>query len=122
MTARAIRSISKSPTRNRLQRRRLRRRSSRLIKCPTPTEMRKVEIAPDSFSLTSIYIELFFGEACLANATGFAWEHNDKYYLITNWHVATGKHPDDNQPLSKVDSLPDKLVIFLFDSEERDDP
>ena len=45
----------------------------------------------DQFSLSTTPIELYFNATVLGTATGFVWSIDDKAYLITNWHVVTGR-------------------------------
>lgn len=47
----------------------------------------------------------------LSNATGFIVSHGDQHYLVTNWHVATGRRTDNGTPLSPTAALPDELGI-----------
>lgn len=46
----------------------------------------------DHFSLTTVPIECFFNQTSLGHATSFVWKHDDdRHFLITNWHVVTGR-------------------------------
>jgi hypothetical protein len=52
----------------------------------------------DQFSLTTVPLELFYKnrargtETPLGTATAFVWKHYDnKHFLITNWHVVSGR-------------------------------
>lgn len=37
------------------------------------------------------------------------------HFLVTNWHVVTGRHPDTNQPLSPSGAVdPDSLAVWLY--------
>jgi len=74
-------------------------------------------IKPDPLSLSSLFLELLFGEMQLGIATGFVWEHERINYLITNWHVMTGFHPQTGQPISESGATPDILRIWLHNSE-----
>lgn len=49
-----------------------------------------------------------------ALGTGFLWAHNEKIYLITNWHNVTGIDPYTNKLLS--DFIPNQLCVRLFKS------
>lgn len=71
-------------------------------------------ITPDPFSFTSSYIELIYGSEILGIATGFIWELNDTFYLVTNWHVFSGIDPNTDQPIDKKGgSVPDSLSVYL---------
>jgi hypothetical protein len=45
----------------------------------------------DQFSLSTTPIELYFNQTVLGTATGFVWNIADNFYLVTNWHVVTGR-------------------------------
>jgi hypothetical protein len=52
-----------------------------------------------------------FGETELSTATGFVVTRGDRHYLITNWHVATGRRPDTNEVISPTGGVPDNLAV-----------
>jgi hypothetical protein len=64
-------------------------------------------------SVIPLHIEQFFGEQLLGTATGFAIRHNNKNFIITNWHAVTGKHPETKECLHSQAALPNKLKIWL---------
>ncbi|MBB4237675.1 S1 family peptidase [Rhizobium esperanzae] len=41
----------------------------------------------DHFTLTTIPLEQYFCDTFLGHGTGFVWQLQDKFYLVTNWHV-----------------------------------
>jgi hypothetical protein len=47
----------------------------------------------------------------LAFATGFVVVYQEMHYLITNWHVAAGRNPEDGQPMASTAEIPDQLVV-----------
>lgn len=57
-------------------------------------------------SVQSLYIQTFNNSTKLSTATGFVFKSKTRSYLITNWHVATNKHPvtkdwiDPKNPIS----------------------
>jgi hypothetical protein len=53
----------------------------------------------DDFSLKPIYLETYLKSVKIGVATGFAIKDNNSYFLCTNWHVVTCRHPDNNQPI-----------------------
>ena len=69
----------------------------------------------DDLSLTSLFLKLYShagGSARhLSDATGFVVRFGARYYLITNWHVLAGRHPETLQPLSPTSALPDQVRI-----------
>lgn len=46
----------------------------------------------DRFSLCTIPLELLANGTPMGNATSFIWKSREQHYLITNWHVITGKN------------------------------
>ena len=65
----------------------------------------------DPLSVTSLYLKLQVRGNLLSTATGFIVEHNAKHFLITNWHVLSGKNPDTGLPLSPTAGIPDEVRI-----------
>jgi hypothetical protein len=48
----------------------------------------------DQYSLTTVPLELCANGHVIGIATGFIWTRHDKNYLITNWHVVTGRNAE----------------------------
>ena len=46
----------------------------------------------DRFSLCTVPLELLENGKPMGVATGFIWKHGQQHYLITNWHVITGRN------------------------------
>jgi len=67
-----------------------------------------------SYQLTnqSYFINMFFGETFLTTATGFFFKYKDKPYFITNYHVATGRKPENGKTIDKNCAIPNKMCIF----------
>jgi hypothetical protein len=63
----------------------------------------------DSFSMTTVPIEQFFNSTRLGAATSFIWKHTDDFYLITNWHVVTGRSAVTGKHLWDHAAEPNKL-------------
>src|ERR1700722_9052782 len=53
----------------------------------------------DPYSLTTVPLEQCANGNAFGSATGFIWRRSDKHYLITNWHVVTGKDAVTGEPL-----------------------
>jgi hypothetical protein len=47
----------------------------------------------------------------LSVATGFFYQHNGRSFLITNYHVVSGRHPDSGTVLDPSGLCPDSLVL-----------
>ena len=46
----------------------------------------------DAFSLTTVPVEQLANGTPMKSATALVWKHGPQHYLITNWHVVTGKN------------------------------
>jgi hypothetical protein len=49
-------------------------------------------IEVDAFSLVTVPVQQLANGKPLNSATAFVWQHGHQYYLITNWHVVTGRN------------------------------
>lgn len=76
----------------------------------------KVKIDP--LSVTSFYLKLRVNANLLSNATGIIVEHNSKYFLVTNWHVLSGRHAETGKPLSPTAGIPDEVRIAHHDKSQ----
>jgi hypothetical protein len=66
----------------------------------------------DPLSVTSLYLKVNVNGILLANATGFAVEEGGNVYLVTNWHVLSGRHPETGDPISKKTAgIPDEIRV-----------
>ena len=72
-------------------------------------EERQIRIDP--LTGTSLYLELLVNGNLLGKATGIAVQIDDVPYLITNWHVLSGRHPDTNAVSSPTGATPDEIRI-----------
>ena len=68
-----------------------------------------------NLTLSSVYIELFLTEQSekpIAIGTAFTINLNSPdWFLITNWHCVTGRHPDTKKPLS---DFPDPEIMKVY--------
>lgn len=67
----------------------------------------------DPLSCVSLHLECYLQGARIGFGTGFVVKKNQTNYLITNWHVVTGRNPNDGQPLAR-DGLTDPDVIAIW--------
>lgn len=65
----------------------------------------------DPLSCTSLRVELRALGNSLSTGTAFVVEHEEESYLITNWHVLSGRKPEDGQPMSATGAIPDEIAI-----------
>jgi len=68
-------------------------------------------ISSDSLSLSTYYLRMKFSETdtILATGTGFVYEFDQVYYMITNGHNVTGVNPETKQRLSSHIGFPDVI-------------
>ncbi|EMR6494539.1 TPA: trypsin-like peptidase domain-containing protein [Klebsiella pneumoniae] len=64
-------------------------------------------------SLRSLFIEPYFNDMPLAEATAFIIEHNGKLFLITNRHNVTGRNQTTDECLSKHGAIPNKIKVHF---------
>ena len=72
----------------------------------------------DPQSTQSLFLELFFGNALLSSATGFVVQRGGTYFLITNWHVVTGRDAETEKVLSPTAAIPDTLRIIYHTKDQ----
>lgn len=65
-------------------------------------------------SIASFLTELFFNDMSLGTATSFAYKYKNNKYLITNYHVAYGRNPENGQSLNKMGSIPNKMSVYFY--------
>jgi hypothetical protein len=71
------------------------------------------QIMIDPLSAQSLLIEVSVNGHVLSTATGFIIRRDDTDFLITNWHVVTGRDSETEQPLSPTAAVPDTIRIVL---------
>lgn len=68
----------------------------------------------DPLSYVALHIEAYFNDTPLGSATGFLVVNKNKKYLITNWHVVSGRDPITDAPLDiKTSGIPNKLHVWM---------
>jgi S1-C subfamily serine protease len=73
-------------------------------------------INPDFLSLVTQQIAIGFEEtdAIFSTGSSFFYQYQERLFLVTNWHNATGRNPSSGQPLSNNHSgIPDVFVTYL---------
>jgi len=67
----------------------------------------------DPLSSVSLHLECYLQEKIIGLGTGFIVVNNETNYLITNWHVVTGRNPNNGQPLTNTgEADPDTIGIW----------
>jgi len=74
------------------------------------------EVTIDRFSVAPLYVEQCVktesGLQEIGRATGFVVNHRSSHFLITNWHVVTGRHPSTGEPSRADGQTPTHLAIY----------
>ena len=59
-----------------------------------------------------VHLTMCFGERQLSTGSGVFYKKDDKYYVVTAWHNATGRHTETLDFLDKkYSSVPDNIII-----------
>jgi len=66
----------------------------------------------DKYSIATVPLDQFFSTTHLGLATGFVWEEGGRPFLVTNWHVVSGKNPQTGKHLSATAAEPDRLQVL----------
>jgi len=66
----------------------------------------------DPLTVVSTSLELYAGSNALGSGTGFIVQREAAPFLITNWHVLSGRNPRTNQPLSSTGAVPDNIAVW----------
>ena len=70
------------------------------------------QILIDPLTVRPLYLIQIKGDQTLGTATGFIVQKENSYYLITNWHVVSGRNPTTNQIVHPSSQVPDALYIW----------
>ena len=60
---------------------------------------------------STCFIELHCKGYIIGKATGFFWKSENISYLISNWHIFSGREPTTGQPKNSDGAIPDTLEI-----------
>ncbi|CUI84843.1 trypsin-like peptidase domain-containing protein [Achromobacter sp. 2789STDY5608621] len=69
-------------------------------------------------SQASYFVSSRFNEVELSTATAFFVLRKSKMYLITNWHVVSGRNPETGKCLSDTCALPNNLLVRVHKNSE----
>lgn len=73
----------------------------------------------DYLSFAPFYVETYFNEQIISNATAFCYKKSKQCYLVTNWHVLSGRYPKaDKNGNYKIQhsqlAVPNKIKVHMF--------
>lgn len=60
-----------------------------------------------------VHLTMRFKKIKLSTGTGFIYQYESNYYIITAWHNLTGRHSETLKPLSTNSAIPDNVVVNL---------
>lgn len=70
--------------------------------------------ALNPYSVGSFYCECFFNDMLLSSATCFFIKRNGQVYLVTNYHVLSGRNPETGETLDKTyAALPNRIKVYV---------
>lgn len=75
-----------------------------------------VRPAMDVRSMSCTPIELHSNDgkkSVMSTATGFFWKHGDDAFLVTNWHVISGRHPFTGEVMSPQLYVPNQFSFYI---------
>lgn len=76
-----------------------------------------MSIAIEKTSVSAVYLESFFAEERLQTATSFFFQFKDQAYLISNWHIFSGRSRLTGQAFHKAGVVPNRLKICFRTQE-----
>jgi hypothetical protein len=75
------------------------------------------QILIDPLSRISLHLECFSQGTPIGSGTGFIVIYGGVNYLITNWHIVTGRDPNTGEPMSTTGAAdPDTIGIWYHDA------
>jgi len=71
----------------------------------------------DIYSVIPLLLLQIAGSTQIGNGTGFLWNDkpNSQYYLVTNYHVLSGKHPATGEIEDRNGRVPTSIVVLLIE-------
>lgn len=66
------------------------------------------------WNFVTVYVEPYFDSQILSHASGFFWAHGSRKFLVTNWHVLSGRNPLDGKPMHKKAGIPNSLKFYSY--------
>lgn len=73
------------------------------------------KIIVDDYSMATCYIETFCNDIPLTQATGFLYDFNSRPFLISNWHVFSGRNPETGMPMNSNGLVPNTIFASFLD-------
>jgi len=70
------------------------------------------KLVVDPLSVIPLFLECYADQLRLATGTGFVVQKSNDIYLVTNWHILSGRDSITHQPSSPTGLTPDRLAIW----------
>lgn len=67
----------------------------------------------DQYSVASVPLNLKANGNSIGTATGFFWKNEEEQFLISNWHVFSGRSPITGQPIHSSGAVPDEIQVYV---------
>lgn len=78
-------------------------------------QLEKLEPMVDFWSIATIPVVPYANSVALSHGTSFTViSSKNRRYLVTNFHVASGRHPSTNSPLRSDGVTPDRLLFVRY--------
>lgn len=68
----------------------------------------------DPYSPISVRINLLCNDNYISSATGFFFEYGNNLFVVSNWHVFSGRNPNTGQSMNNSGAVPDTMEIALW--------
>ena len=72
----------------------------------------------DEYSLTALPLKMLCKGTAIGDATGFFYKQQDRTFLVSNWHVFSGRNPYTGQARHKQAAVPDGLGFPLHKKDQ----
>jgi len=66
----------------------------------------------DPLSVVPLFLECYANGNILGSGTGFVVKQANVLFLITNWHVLSGRNPSNGKPITTNGVVPDTVAIW----------
>src|SRR5688572_28200032 len=66
----------------------------------------------DYWSLSAVPVDTYFNDQYVSSATAFFWNFAGKTYLVTAWHVFSGRHFQTDKNLSEKGAWPNRIRVW----------
>lgn len=72
----------------------------------------------DPYSICSVFINSLYNENSLGVATGFFYKEGEDIFLVSNWHVFSGRNPSTGQAKNANGAVPNRMSITYHNKRD----